>query len=204
MGIDACHIPPDLIPQEGVIWFQCPWNSDYTIGTLIQDFLLNVAEMIDSGTYVCLGLTKYPDFVDRYCKADFLGSKCKAVDDSTEVLKQYTFLGEDDTLIKMILSFGYRHRACWGDVHNKIFEYHETLIFQKKPPPDTCCNSRQVMSPWCASSSPSRASCGTVITLFIVISSLTPLPFPGLLIARIYFLCCVHVLSQIYNVFCLI
>ena len=144
-GIDARNLPPHLIPHKGVIWFQCPW--DLNPGQLIREFLLNAApKIVHEDSYVCVGITKHHDYIQRYQLESILGENLLAEDDSTEVLKSYTFLGADDKLIKSILDFGYRHEGH-RDIHYYIRDYHVTLIFQRKKPvrlfsnhPDITCD----------------------------------------------------------------
>lgn len=131
-GIDACAIPLRIIPSDGVIWFQCPWDANNETSKLIQEFLLRTAERVDEDFYVCIGLTKQFPYITKYHLQQVLGWKLQANDCSTPVLAEYKFLGANDTLIKEILSYGYRHKGL-NDIHKRIIRDHVTLIFQKKP-----------------------------------------------------------------------
>lgn len=129
--IDARDIPQRLIPKyHGVIWFQCPWNGQETTGKLVEDFLVSTSKQLICG-YVCVGITKQFPYITSYKLENILGASLKALDNSTEVLKCYKFLGVDDEYIKDILRFGYRHQGK-RDIHDQIIDDHVTLVFQKK------------------------------------------------------------------------
>ena len=127
-GIDACAIPCGLIRRGGVVWFQCPWDTNETDG-LIREFLQRTADTIYHDYYVCIGITKQFPYVLDYDLQGILGFKLQAED--TPVLYRYKFLGANESLVKQALSFGYRHQGkC--DIHEKILNDHVTLVFQRK------------------------------------------------------------------------
>ena len=152
--IDACNIPLRLVPSAGVIWFQCPWSDRDSTNTLIQTFLLETAPKLDKESYVCIGITKLFPYIKSYSLEDILGEDLRAEDDSTEVLRKYKFCGADEQLIKKILKFGYRHEGCTReDIHEKIRDYHVTLVFKKK----ASSSSQSSPEPVASSSSSSRS-----------------------------------------------
>ena len=128
-GIDACNIPSQLIPQNGVIWFQCPWSNN--VGSLIEHFLLNSAKRVCSGTYLCVGLLLKRPYFNSYSLETIIERNYECVNNSTSVLKSCDYLGADDQLVKGVLNFGYRHRGR-RYLHPHVFEYHITLVFRKK------------------------------------------------------------------------
>ncbi len=141
-GIDTLAIPEDLTSGAEVIWFQCPWISprsiiyatdDYT-HTLVSGFLLNLADQIEQGVYVCIGIAKSISHIKHYHLEGLLGKGLAAIINSTPVLQKYKFIGADDELVKEVLSFGYHHQSVYedGDLHKKIINDHVTLIFQRK------------------------------------------------------------------------
>ena len=132
-GINACDIPLRLIRHNCVIWFQCPWSLDP--GQLIYDFLINTAPKLVHDSYVCVGITKRPNYVLSYKLESILDSSQMT---SAEVLKNYEFLGADDDLIYKILEFGYCHQSFIRDIHHFIRDFHLTLIFRRRPPPPQC------------------------------------------------------------------
>lgn len=130
-GVDACAIPPALLPQGGVIWFQCPWSGKDSTGQLIRDFLVKTAAKVKGGTHLCVGITKQFPYTKSYELEELLGPKLAAEDNSTDVLKSCSFLGVDVRLTNQILRFGYRHEGC-RDIHNLILKDHVTLVFLRK------------------------------------------------------------------------
>ena len=133
-GVDPCAISPALVSGCDVVWFQCPWIQPRDkLPQLLQDFLLKNVESIPADTYVCIGIASEP----RYC--EWYGiSELVAVNDTP----QYKFVGADNTLVRKILGFGYRHE-CYQlyqgaegchpkDVHSYIKDSHVTLVFQRK------------------------------------------------------------------------
>ena len=102
-GIDACNIPSQLIPQNGVIWFQCPWSNN--VGSLIEHFLLNSAKRVCSGTYLCVGLLLKRPYFNSYSLETIIGRNYECVNNSTSVLKSCDYLGADDQLVKGVLNF---------------------------------------------------------------------------------------------------
>ena len=128
-GIDAGNIPLELIPQNGVIWFQCPWSNN--VGSLVEDFLLNTAKRVCGGTYLCVGLLLKRPYFYSYSLERIIGRNYECVNNSTSVLKSCDYLGADDQLVKGVLNFGYRHRGR-KDLHRYVLEYHITLVFRKK------------------------------------------------------------------------
>ena len=122
-GVDARCIPQSLIRGRGVIWFQCPYlPRGEGVCKLICDFLLNLAEQIEGGVCVCIGIANKFPYIKYYKLHKILGKNLAAEDNSTDVLKKYTFVGADNQLIKQILSFGYHHQTVHegNDVHSKI------------------------------------------------------------------------------------
>lgn len=132
-GIDALAVPKSLTDNCDVIWFQCPWlSAEGKICELVSGFLLNLAGQIKSGVYVCIGITKYKEYVHNYNLEDILGKNLEAKPSATAVLERYQFHGADSCLVEKILSFGYHHRACNKDIdiHEEILRDHVTLVFQ--------------------------------------------------------------------------
>ena len=90
-----------------------------------------MAENIESGCCVCIGITSLFPYVTSYCLEAILGSELRRDEGSTEVLEKYDFIGADDDFIYEILSYGYQHEGL-GTIHKKIFYFHVTLVFKKK------------------------------------------------------------------------
>ncbi len=133
-GIDARALKSELINRFTIIWFQCPWAN--SVGQLILDFLLNMVRVdLNSGCFVCIGITKKFPYIKNYYLENILG-RGLSCDGTTEVLKKYDFMGADDTFIKEIISYGYRHQGL-RDIHDDIFDHHVTLVFKKKQPEAT-------------------------------------------------------------------
>ena len=118
--IDARCIPSTLTDNHDVVWFQCPWKPHATY-ELICDFLLNLAEQIENGVYVCVGITKHEGYFKRY-NLEKLFIDCEW---------EYSYLGESCELVNQILRFGYYHEGV-RDIHERIRNYHATLVFKKK------------------------------------------------------------------------
>ena len=95
---------------------------------------MNLAEQIEAGVYVCIGVANKFPYIKTYKLESILGKELKAVSDSTSVLKKYDFIGIDNELIEKILSFGYHHQTVHEniDIHNEISKCHLTLIFERK------------------------------------------------------------------------
>lgn len=126
--VDAENIHPELLINRQVIWFQCPWiPGRQGIDLLVRNYLFNLAEQIDSGVLVCIGITKQFPYIKSYRLESILG---KGLAGNTDVFQWYKFLGADDELIQEILRFGYHHQGV-KDIHFQIFDDHVTLIFQK-------------------------------------------------------------------------
>ena len=124
-GIDSIAPPTKLTRDQQVIWFQCPGEQLLNIGTLVTQFLLNMAAQIQPGVHVCVGITKHP--VKKYNLAaidleDILGDHLAVFDNSTLILEKYQFIGADGQLIKKLIEFGYTHE----------YDYDVTLIFKRK------------------------------------------------------------------------
>ena len=137
-GIDATALPPALTEDQQVMWFQCPWvleepGSFYT-GTLISNFLLNMAAQIQPGVHVCVGIANKFPYVKHYNLEAILGERLTASDNSTPVLEKYQFVGADCELIEELLKFGYHHRSVHDnkDIHGIIIRSHVTLVFKRK------------------------------------------------------------------------
>ena len=135
-GIDATSIPPNITVKGKVVWFQCPWvpnaHKDQRLFKLIHDFLSHVSGKQSQGDYVLIGIANLFPYSQNYRLQDLLGvtegrfgHQCCG----------YKLLGVDDTLIKEILQFGYKHETVHGtgcDIHKEIISHHITLVFQKE------------------------------------------------------------------------
>ena len=138
-GIDALSIPPDILRENGVIWFQCPWvpsccPNDPSTHDLISGFLLSIAKHINKETLVCIGITTRFPYIKNYQLQKILGENLAADSYSTEVLAKYDFWGADDQLVNEVLSFGYYHHTVHEavNIHHKILDHHITLMFIKR------------------------------------------------------------------------
>lgn len=125
-GIDATAINSSLLQPHGVVWFQCPWPDDKTSdpSELIQKFLLNLVSNIESGSFVCVGITSHKNYYSKY--------NIDSILDKTA--KKYTYLGKDSKLVKKVLRYGYHHKSAkgdFGDIHAMLLDYHMTLVFKK-------------------------------------------------------------------------
>ena len=76
--------------------------------------------------YVLIGIANVFPFVKEYKLQNLLGNKLQGPTESG-----YKFRGADRTLVKKILRYGYKHRGI-NNIHTKIFDYHITLVFQRK------------------------------------------------------------------------
>lgn len=133
--IDACAIPPQLLTQDLVIWFQCPWKKQADeVKKFLRDVMLKNAREVKPDTYMCIGIIRKVPFVKNYMLEGLLGDHLKAQDGSNRILKYYKFLGADDVLINKVLSFGYYHDSSLEgkNIHDEIVNYHLTLVFQRK------------------------------------------------------------------------
>lgn len=134
-GVDALSLSQELVGDHQVIWFQCPWTSPRDKTTLlISDFLLNLAEKIECGIYVCIGITKQFPYIKSYGLENILGEGLRAEENKTKVLRKYDFEGADCELVEKVLEFGYHHITCHEgrDIHDEIFAEHLTLVFKRK------------------------------------------------------------------------
>lgn len=122
-GIDATKIPDDLVVEEKVVWFQCPWISvkDEFDGTysLVAKFLSHMADK--QADYILIGITKKFPFVKSYMLDAVIPKPPDA----------YVFLGGDKSLISEVLRYGYKHEGE-KDIHDKIFYDHVTLVFKRR------------------------------------------------------------------------
>lgn len=133
--VDACAIPPQLLPRDIVVWFQCPWKRQADeVKKFLKDFMLKNAREVKPDSYICIGITRKYPLVKNYSLEGLLGEHLKAVEGSTRVLKYYKFLGADDVLIKKLLSFGYHHECSkeGKDIHEEILGHHVTLVFRRR------------------------------------------------------------------------
>ena len=134
-GIDARSLSQEIVGDPQVIWFHCPWTfpRDNT-ASLISDFLLNLAEKIECGIYVCIGITKQFPYIKSYGLENILGEGLTAEENRTEVLRKYEFKGANLELVNMVLQFGYHHSTCNEDkdIHDDIINEHLTLVFKRK------------------------------------------------------------------------
>ena len=120
-GIDARDIPSDLIPEDGVVWFQCPWVPSDTkeqgkTSELITAFLQG---LVSKTQYVCVGVTSKSKYLEMY--------NIEAIKEKTK--KEYQYIGHDSELVKMVLSFGYHHVSVisdYKDIHSMLLDHHVT------------------------------------------------------------------------------
>ena len=124
-GIDAGHLPPDLVRQHDVVWFQCPQGTleGTNTATLLLSYLTCTAQCIASGGYVCVGIVKHPDYIAQY--------EIQEVLQGDRVGAWYSVVGGDEVLVRKVLEFGYRHEGK-SDDHHYILDNHVTLVFQRK------------------------------------------------------------------------
>ncbi len=126
-GVDATNIPQGLDVGGKVVWFQCPWvprtRCNQTTFKLISSFLTCMAGRQGAGDYVMIGIVTLFQYVIEY--------KLKSLLQHADKVK-YKFVGADEELIKDILERGYHHKAVVGDIHDKIFNHHLTLVFRKR------------------------------------------------------------------------
>ena len=126
--VDATKIPASLDVRGKVVWFQCPWlRHENGIGSLIKEFLQHMASKQSANNYVLIGIANCFPYVKKYKLQNLLGNKLQGPTDSG-----YEFCGADRTLVKEILRYGYKHQGITKDIHTQIFDYHITLVFQKK------------------------------------------------------------------------
>lgn len=122
--VDARHIPPDLVGRSAVVWFQCPCSPEPGgTAALVLDYLLNTARHMATGGYVCVGISRHPDYVGRYGLQDILQGGV--------VGAWYRLVGADVVLVRRVLECGYRHEGE-SDVHHYLLDCHVTLVFQRK------------------------------------------------------------------------
>ena len=136
-GIDATRIHSSITVKGKVVWFQCPWvlnaHQNNELLDLIRDFLQHVSSKQSQDDYVLIGITKFYPYLKNYRLQDLLGVH----EDKGHFRRQcgnYKLLGVDNTLIKKILLFGYKHKTVQDncDIHTEIIEDHITLVFKKK------------------------------------------------------------------------
>ena len=126
-GVDATTT--DMIVQNKVVWFQCPWIPQEDEGrtdTLVKRFIDHMGDLQATGDYLLIGITKCFPYVCNYDLQSLLGENLKANE-----YKSYKFIGGDKELIKQLLQLGYRHEGV-SDIHKEILKHHLILVFQKK------------------------------------------------------------------------
>lgn len=125
-GIDATACK--LHVERKVVWFQCPWSDDP--GDLIAKFLRDMASMQTTNDYALIGIANYFPYTLKYKLRQFMAIQydgVKVLDGNLE----YKCVGADETLIKKLLQYGYKHVGR-QDIHNTILNYHVTLVFQRR------------------------------------------------------------------------
>ena len=130
-GIDATNLPPYLSVKNKVVWFQCPWIPLYdrrtksAIYDLILRFLQHMGDEQSENDYVLIGIVKLFPYVKEYLLGKMLGE---------DPVIAYDFLGADNTLIKKIIRFGYKHESSVNskDIHEKLLPHHLTLVFKHR------------------------------------------------------------------------
>lgn len=133
-GVDAtdlcCNLSHTDLMSYAVFWFQCPWSNNPCL--LINKFLLSLLSIAEDQNYhVCIGISKQFPFIKGYGLEAILGANLCCLPNSNKILSLYDFCGADDTFIKEILRFGYRHQGN-KDIHSQIFSDHVTLVFKRK------------------------------------------------------------------------
>ena len=129
-GVDATHIPPDLVVADKVVWFQCPWaHPSDDIPALIRNFMTEMANKQNEGDYLIIGIANHGKYIDKYKLPRILGDDGQG----GEVINGYSFMGGDNELIKKILGHGYKHHSEGPvDIHDFIFRTHVTLVFKRE------------------------------------------------------------------------
>lgn len=136
-GIDAVrhsHEFLTLANSHRVVWFQCPWPNTWyspdTLVILITDFLENLRKF--ENEYVLIGITTHRRYVHCYRLQDLFHEYNPLENFPSMQLecRGYTYVGADDSFIKTILKFGYKHEG-FRDIHNYILKEHITLVFRK-------------------------------------------------------------------------
>ena len=132
--IDATNLPEDLPVEGKVVWFQCPWipgkgpTGESLTYKLIKCFLEHMATKQSQHDYVLIGIANDKIYVGDYELQKLLGEEFSG----PVVVKDYSFVGADETLIEKLLRHGYKHE-CYVptfDIHKDIINCHVTLIFQ--------------------------------------------------------------------------
>ena len=133
-GVDATEIPTDMIVQNKVVWFQCPWIPKCdggTTDTLVKRFIDHMGNCQDTGDYLLIGITTKDHYVKDYKLESLVGDNL-----GVNECGPYKFLGGDKLLIEQLLQLGYHHQASGSvDIHDYILHDHLTLVFQKKVSP---------------------------------------------------------------------
>lgn len=129
-NIDATNTPDSLGVQGKIVWFQCPWiglqDQETNTATLVREFLTHMETKQSPGDYLLIGIANFFPYVIAYRLGELLGDNL-----SQGAVGQYSFLGADTALVQEILRYGYRHQGI-TNIHDKIFESHVTLVFQKQ------------------------------------------------------------------------
>ena len=85
--IDACNLIKRLGDyQYEVVWFQCPWGRG-SIYSLVRGFLYSAWWRVIPGGYVCVGISKNPNYVERYKLEKLLPQR----DMRNELLRMFHF-----------------------------------------------------------------------------------------------------------------
>ena len=134
-GVDATHIPPDLVVADKVVWFQCPYSITPTTRKLIKKFFQEMNRRQNNEDYLLIGIANkkiqcngrtHNNYIDKYYLPGILGGG-----QGTTPINGYRFCGGDNELIKKILECGYKHKGR-GKIHKLIFSCHVTLVFRKE------------------------------------------------------------------------
>ena len=91
------------------------------IGQLLRDFLQHMNSQQNCDDYVLIGINNTEQYIAEY-EVQQLLSHAPSVG--------YEFIGADNTFIREILGYGYKHKATLDlDLHEDFFHAHTTLVF---------------------------------------------------------------------------
>lgn len=137
--VDAYHLVQSF-PSEtfSVIWFQCPYvGKEDKTWNLIQYFLLSASHRVESGGLVCVGITRHEDYLPHYQLEKLI--TLPYTNNIEDIHKRYKNPFADITLVKEVLSYGYKHQSYLHDqgidIHETIKDCHVTLVFERKSTP---------------------------------------------------------------------
>ena len=121
------------ISDVDVAWLQCPWEEStdddlYPIPKLIEEFMELMASKLSKDGILLIGIVKKFPYCMGFCIEKFLHEVQGSIKSR---IPDYELIGQDDTVVKKTLSYGYKFQAPIGDLHDVFLKHHITLVFTK-------------------------------------------------------------------------